>query len=163
LGDRTIFDGGTRCYVHTCGTLAFNGDRKGSLYARRREAIEDPVCSKGPLADKLARQLVPVWYDEYSIKIGDNIYESIERGLKQAPKVIVLLSKNFLSNTSWARQEFLMAVHRHIAEKVLLPVWVDVDAEEVKRYDLTLAGVLAVRWSMDVDVVAKKLASVLLG
>jgi hypothetical protein len=25
-----------------------------------------------PLADRLAAQLVPVWYDEYSMRVGDN-------------------------------------------------------------------------------------------
>ena len=101
------------------------------------------------------------------MKVGGNIYESIERGLRVAPNVIVLLSKSFFANASWARQEFLMAIQRHISRKVLLPVWLDVDANDVKRYDLTLAGLVAIRWPHDVDAlqaatqVATKLADVI--
>jgi hypothetical protein len=79
----------------------------------------------------------------------------------------VLLSKNFFVNSSWARQEFLMAMHRHIADKVFLPVWIDVDSEEVKRYDLMLAGLIALRWPQGTDpheaatYVAQKLANVI--
>lgn len=112
-----------------------------------------------PLVDKLAAHSVPVWYDEYSIKVGDGIYESIERGLKIASKVVILLSKNFFANKSWARQEFVMAIQRHISEKVILPVWIDVDVDDVKRYDLTLAGLKALQWSTGVDHVARTLAN----
>jgi hypothetical protein len=120
-----------------------------------------------PLAERLAAELVPVWYDEYSNRVGDNLYENLEKGLKVAPKVIVLLSKNFFANTSWARQEFLMAIHRHITNKVLLPVWIDVDVEDVKRYDLMLAGLVALPWPLELEPrdaathVARKLADVI--
>lgn len=112
----------------------------------------------GPLAAQLSRLLVSVWFDEYSISVGDNIYESIERGLQKAPKVIVLLSRSFLENKRWARQEFLMAMHRHIQDNILLPVWIDVDKGDIEAYDLTLAGLAALQWSIGVEEVARRLA-----
>lgn len=112
-----------------------------------------------PLAEALARALIPVWFDEYSLGIGDSLYESIEQGLKNAPNVIILLSKNFISNERWGRAEFVMAAQRQVLEAggVLLPVWIDMTAEEVREYDLTLAGLVAADWSEGLGRVVQKL------
>lgn len=58
------------------------------------------------LAYELASQLCPVWYDEYSLKVGDSLRASIERGLRESKKCIVVLSPNFVSNGGWTKAEF---------------------------------------------------------
>jgi len=48
----------------------------------------------------------PVWYDEYRLKVGDELRKSIENGIKECDKCIVVLSKHFFSNDSWTKAEF---------------------------------------------------------
>ena len=38
------------------------------------------------LSNGLSSRLCTVWYDEYSLKIGDSLRESIEKGLKECKK-----------------------------------------------------------------------------
>ncbi len=57
-----------------------------------------------PIAIALQKMLCPVWYDEFSLKVGDHLRESIERGLKECKKCgHSFLSPNFFSNTGWSR------------------------------------------------------------
>jgi TIR domain len=50
--------------------------------------------------------MCPVWYDEFALKIGDNLRDSIERGLKECRKCVLVLSPNFLTNGGWTKKEF---------------------------------------------------------
>ena len=51
-----------------------------------------------PIAIDLQKHLCPVWYDEFSLTVGDNLRENIENGIKESKKCILILSKNFLNN-----------------------------------------------------------------
>ena len=62
----------------------------------------------------------PVWYDEYMLKVGDNLRDSIEKGLKECTKCIFILSPNFLSNSGWAKKEFESIFMRELIEKKIL-------------------------------------------
>jgi hypothetical protein len=86
-----------------------------------------------PLADALGRRLLKVWYDEFSLKVGDSLIEKIEEGLQQCTFGIVVISKNFLTRKSWTNREFRSLTTRELnsGRKVILPIWLDVDKEEV--------------------------------
>ena len=58
----------------------------------------------------------PVWYDEYSVKVGDSLRASVEKGLKESKKCVLILSPNFLSNTGWTKTEFDSIFTRQILE-----------------------------------------------
>ncbi len=57
---------------------------------------KEEVASK--IAIELTRRVCPVWYDEFSLKVGDSLRESIEKGLKECKKCILILSPSFLTN-----------------------------------------------------------------
>lgn len=101
------------------------------------------------IALELQKLLCPVWYDEFSLKVGDHLRESIEHGLKETPKCILILSKNFLSNTGWTKMEFNSIFTRELLEKksVVLPVWHNVTPQEVYEYSPSLADRVALDWS----------------
>src|SRR3989454_458685 len=76
---------------------------------RNRSALEKPLAFIShdsqdkaeiarPLAVKLSQLMCPVWYDEFALKVGDSLRESIESGLKQCKKCVLVLSPYFLSN-----------------------------------------------------------------
>lgn len=112
-----------------------------------------------PLAQKLTSMLCPVWYDEYSLRVGQSLTESIDAGIRLAKKCILLLSPNFLSNTSWSRAEFNAVVGKHInsAESVILPVWHGVSRQNVYDYSPMVADVKALDSAIGIDELARQL------
>ncbi|MFH1282516.1 MAG: toll/interleukin-1 receptor domain-containing protein [bacterium] len=100
------------------------------------------------IAIGLQRLLCPVWYDEFSLKLGDNLRDSIEKGLKECKKCILVLSPNFLSNKGWTKTEFDSIFTRQLIEekKLILPVWHKVSKVKVYNYSPSLANIRAADW-----------------
>jgi TIR domain len=104
-----------------------------------------------PLAQGLMQMGFTVWFDEYSLKPGDRLRESIEKGMKECKKCILILTKNFLSNNGWTAAEFNMIFNREILEgkPLVVPVWFGVSKEEVFDYSPGLINVLGAHWNPD--------------
>ena len=111
------------------------------------------------LAWEMSLRLCSVWYDEYSLKVGDSLRENIERGLKEAKKCVVILSPNFISNGGWTKAEFESIYARELLGKqnVILPVWHNVDKSEVYEYCPRLVDRLALSSSIGAKELANKL------
>jgi len=101
-----------------------------------------------PIAQGLQSRLCKVWYDEYSLQIGDSLRESIEKGIKESQKCIIILTKNFLNNPGWCKKEFNSIFTREIVTntKVVLPIWYGVTKEEVYEYSPSLLDTFALIW-----------------
>jgi len=140
-------------------------------YAAKRSQMEKPIAFISHDArdkDSLVRQLAleiskhmcPVWYDEYSLKVGDSLRGSIEKGLKETKKCILVLSPNFLSNNGWAKAEFDSIYTREIIERgnVILPVWHNVDVKQVYEYSPRLADKVGLSSTLGVEELGRKLA-----
>lgn len=56
-------------------------------------ASEDKEDFVRPLAEALRQENVEVWYDEFTLRLGDSIRRSIDKGLKQSRFGLVVLSK----------------------------------------------------------------------
>jgi hypothetical protein len=112
-----------------------------------------------PLAQKLTEQIGRVWFDEFSLKLGASLRESIEKGIKECHKCILIISPNFLSNDGWTKTEFNSVFTREMIERenVIIPVWAGVSVKEVYNYSPTLADKFAVNWSEGLDVVCQKI------
>lgn len=141
-----------------------------SLSAQERSRYEKPLAFIShdwrdkkdiaqPIAFGLIRMRCPVWYDEYSLKVGDGLRASIEKGLKESKKCVLVLSPNFLSNSGWTRAEFDSIFTRQILEgsNVVLPVWCGVTKQQVYEYSPSLLDRLGVRWDEGLDDVLHKL------
>jgi hypothetical protein len=94
----------------------------------------------------LQRMMCPTWYDEFSLKVGDNLRDKIEKGLKECRKCIVILSPNFFSNGGWTKKEFDSVFTREILEQknLVLPVWYGVGKQEVYDYSPSLLNIKGV-------------------
>lgn len=112
-----------------------------------------------PLADKLRSMMCPVWYDEYSLKVGDSLRESIDNGIAEARKCVLVLSPNFLANPGWTKGEFNAAVGKHFSAggAVLLPIWHGVSRDQVAEYSPMIADIHALRSDIGIDELAGKL------
>ncbi len=117
------------------------------------------------LANELSRLGCPVWFDEFSLNVGDCLVESIDSGLKNTDKCIFVLSPDFLSNDGWCKYEFKTASMKQIFEKrnIMLPIWHGIQKEDVYEYSAALAGTVGIQSSLGAPQVAKKLSKVLLG
>ena len=102
-----------------------------------------------PIAINLQRMLCPVWYDEFSLKVGANLRESIEKGLKDCKKCVLILSPNFFSNKGWTKKEFDSIFTREILEEsqLVLPVWFGVTKQQVYDYSPSLLNVKGLDWT----------------
>src|ERR1700733_3645958 len=95
--------------------------------ARERSRFEKPLAFIShdwrdkkdiaqPIALGLSKMRCPVWYDEFSVKVGDSLRASVEKGLKESKKCVLIHSPNFLSNTGWTKTEFDSIFTRQIPE-----------------------------------------------
>lgn len=143
---------------------------RGPIYREKRDKLQSPLAFIShdtrdkaniarPIAVNLQRNLVPVWYDEFSLPIGVKLRESIEAGIKQCKKCILIVTRHFISNDGWTKIEFDSVFTKEIFEKgnILLPVWHEVTAKEVYDYSPWLANIKAADWCEGEDEVVRKL------
>jgi hypothetical protein len=108
-------------------------------------AGEDKESFVRELAEELRMRGLEVWYDEFTLKLGDSLRRSIDHGLAQSRFGIVVLSHAFF-NKDWPQKELdgLAALEVN-GRKVILPIWHNITKEKVAQYSPTLADRLAVR------------------
>lgn len=92
---------------------------------------------------------IPTWFDMECMQIGDSVIESINEGLKSCQYVAIIISPEFLRNTSLANREYKGTVQllRSRSCKKILPIWRGVRSKDVVEFDPQLADVLAERVS----------------
>ena len=132
---------------------------RSQAYVKGRSKFEKPlafICHDlrdkdvaRKIAINLQRMMCPVWYDEFSLKVGDNLRESIEAGLRTCKKCVLVLSPNFFSNNGWTKKEFDSVFTREILEqqRLALPVWYGVGKQDVYNYSVSLLNVKGLDWS----------------
>lgn len=86
-----------------------------------------------PLYEALTARGFKVWYDEYSLNIGDSLTESIMKGVSESKHGIVILSKFFLSNEKWVKYELQALITKQVTtnKKIILPVWHGISEEDL--------------------------------
>ncbi len=107
-------------------------------------ASEDKDTFVRELAIVLENQGFSVWYDEFTLKIGDSLTDSINKGVKCSLYGLVVLSKNFFKK-EWAKKELNAFLSKEIIfeNNVLLPIWLDVTKQEVFEYSPLIADKFA--------------------
>jgi hypothetical protein len=125
-------------------------------------ASEDKDAFVRPLAEKL-RQIHEVWYDEYSLKLGDSLRASIDAGLRACDFGVVILSPSFFAK-KWTNMELsgLVALES-AARKMILPVWLNVTAQQVLEYSPILADRKAVSAGHGIDAVVSEISGAIIG
>jgi hypothetical protein len=104
---------------------------------------------KQDFVDEFARRLkdsgLAVWYDAFSLKMGDSLRRKIDEGLANSRYGIVVLSRHFFVK-EWPQNELDGLMSREIAgTKVILPIWHNITAEEVRNNSPILAGRVAAK------------------
>jgi hypothetical protein len=124
-------------------------------------ASEDKDAIARPLAEELKGRGLSVWYDDFSLKLGDSLRQSIDKGLSRSQFGVVILSPRFFEK-HWPNQELNGLATREVnGQKVILPVWHNVGFEEVCNYSPVLADRLAVSTDVGVPEVVKRILDAL--
>lgn len=106
-------------------------------------ASEDKATFVRPLATALTSLGVLVWYDEFSLSLGDSLSRSIDKGIASARFGIVVISPHFIVKP-WPEYELRGLVSREIGQdRVILPIWHGVTRDDVLAFSPSLADKVA--------------------
>jgi hypothetical protein len=125
-------------------------------------ASEDKAPFVRHLASHLRERRIEVWYDEFVLRLGDSLREKIDEGLSSCDYGIVVLSHNFFAKR-WPQQELNGLFSRDLSDtrRFLLPIWHNIDADEIRKYSPLLADRFAVRSSEGVGNIAEHILAVI--
>jgi len=125
-------------------------------------ASEDKEEFVKPLVEALQGAGYKVWYDEFTLKVGDSLRRSIDNGLKNSRYGIVVFSNAFFAK-NWTQYELDGLVTREMeGHKVILPIWHMVSKNQVQNYSPTLADKKAINSSLStIEEIVVQLADVL--
>ena len=97
-------------------------------------ASEDKDAVARPLAEMFVANGLKVWYDEYSLTVGDSLRRSIDKGLAGCRYGLVILSPHFIQK-EWTQKELDGLVAREDgSEKRILPVWHNLTKRDVVAF-----------------------------
>jgi hypothetical protein len=125
-------------------------------------ASEDKQDLVRPLAKTLEKMGYRIWYDEFELRVGDSLRQSIDRGLANSQYGIVVFSAAFFAK-KWPQHELNGLTAREMdGHKVILPVWHNITKTEVLKMSPSLADKVAISTKgKSIKAIANELAKVL--
>ncbi len=111
-------------------------------------ASEDKEDFVRQLAETLEDKGASVWYDEFTLNVGDSLRREIDRGLANSRFGVVILSEAFFKK-EWPQKELdgLVALEIQGLSRIL-SIWHRVSVDEVARYSPMLADKVALNTSL---------------
>ena len=102
-----------------------------------------------PLAEALCRLGVTVWYDEFSLHLGDSVSQQIDKGIAAAKFGVVVISRAFIGRP-WPEHELRGLVSRDVEEDLrILPIWYGVSKRTVMEWSPSLCDKFAIDTQRD--------------
>jgi hypothetical protein len=125
-------------------------------------ASEDKEDLVRPLANALGKMGFRIWYDEFELRVGDSLRQSIDRGLVNSRYGIVVLSPAFFAR-NWPRYELNGLTAREMeGHRVILPIWHEITKADVLQFSPPLADKVALSTKKNtIKYVATELTKVL--
>jgi hypothetical protein len=120
-------------------------------------ASEDKEGFVRPLAKQLEECGLRVWFDEFTLTVGDSLNRSINHGLAHSKYGVVVISRHFLEK-EWPQKELDGLVAREVdGQKVILPIWHNITADKVRQHSPILADRVAALSKDGLDRVVEQL------
>lgn len=125
-------------------------------------ASEDKDAVVCELATRLKRYEISVWYDEFELKVGDSLSKSIDKGLSKSRYGLIILSPSFFEKR-WPDYELRSLLTKEINadDKIILPIWHNINAKDVIEYSPYLADKFALTTAMGMDELVYKIIEVI--
>jgi len=125
---------------------------------RASHAGEDKQDFVRPLARALHGRGLSVWFDELTLTVGDSLRRSVDLGLARSRFGVVVISPHFLDK-EWPQRELDgLAARKVDGTKVILPVWHNITAEQLRARSPMLAARIAASSRDGIDRVVDDLA-----
>lgn len=116
-----------------------------------------------PLVKALQALGMKVWYDKFTLRVGDSLRKKIDQGLSNSRFGTLVLSSAFFAK-QWPQYELdgMNALEMN-GRKMILPIWHKTSKSEVIKFSPSLADKVALNSSlMTIEEIAKELAEVVL-
>jgi hypothetical protein len=111
-------------------------------------ASEDKNTFVKPLAETLRLKGLTIWYDEFEIKPGMSIRTSIDKGLLNCDIGLIVFSQHYFKKT-WTKWELNGLIQKMLnGNGNLLPIWLDVDYNDVFVFSPSLTDIKAIKTSV---------------
>ena len=134
-------------------------DRDGLIHFFISHASEDKDSVARPISNILTARGFTVWLDETELTLGDSLRESIDEAISSCHFGIVILSPNCFSK-NWPQQELNALFARQMqGQKIILPIWHEVDRSVVTRYAPLLADRLAASTADGIEPVVEQIVA----
>lgn len=125
-------------------------------------ASEDKEEFVLPLANALRNAGLRVWFDEFSLTLGDSLRRAIDRGLAASSFGVVVFSPAFFQK-QWTAYELDGLVQREMSgRKVILPIWHNLGQAELVVHSPSLADRVAAKSSQALPEIVRAISQVVL-
>ncbi|EMH9753287.1 TPA: toll/interleukin-1 receptor domain-containing protein [Proteus mirabilis] len=109
----------------------------------------------------LKRNGLSIWFAPMSLKVGERLLDSIEKGLNESRTGILVLSPAYLSK-NWTSYEMDILIRQNIdGSKKILPIWFNVTKEDIDNKHIGLSGIVGITDVTDASKVVSRLVEVL--
>lgn len=121
-------------------------------------ASEDKTAFVRPLVHALKSYGLKLWYDEFSLRVGDSLRRSIDHGLAECSAGLLVLSPSFFAK-EWPQRELDGLFAAEVAGKSrLIPIWYQIDFNGVAARSPLMADRIALRADLGIEELAKRIA-----
>jgi len=128
-------------------------------------ASEDKITVVEPLVKELADvHGLRVWYDRWTLKLGDSLRQKIDEGLVSSRYGVIILSQDFFTK-EWPQLELDGLFVRETmngGKKVILPVIHNITPEQVSKFSPLIAGKMSINTQEGIPEVARQIAEVVM-
>lgn len=149
-----------------CNALLIDDDYINNVQENKRPDFfichdyRDKEAVATPLYNELTAKKAKVWYDDYSLTVGDSLSEKLEEGIRECRYGILIVSKYLLENKSWGKYEIQSFISKQVSENrtLILPVWHSVTKGDIAKVNHWLADKKALIYSnSNIEVIANNL------
>ena len=91
------------------------------------------------------------------LKVGDSLRREIDKGLSHSRYGVVVLSHHFFNKHYPQKELDGLAAKEQLDRKVILPVWHNIDRQEIISYSPTLADIKAVKSNIGIKAVSDEI------
>jgi len=117
------------------------GEYKYDVFLSHASEDKDDVAR--PLALQLQERGLRVWYDEFELRIGDNLIAKLNAGINASRFGILVLSKDFFGK-DWTEYELNTLESLAVTEDyIIFPIWHNISVEELRAFRASLANIFA--------------------
>lgn len=95
------------------------------------------------LAATFKKEKIKTWFDGLEVKWGDDLRNTIDKGLLACKYGVVVFSRSYLSKKRWTEYELNGLFAKEKNKKVVLPVWHEIEREDILSYSPQLADRVA--------------------